>query len=145
MDFETIIGFETHVELKTRTKLFCDCPVKYDASPNTFICPVCTGQPGALPVLNKKAVEHTIQLCRGLAAAHAEGIFHRDLKPENVILTRDGSLKILDFGLAKLVPGPEDAEGTAVPTATRPGVLMGTVGYLSLPSAQSRSHSHSFS
>ena len=61
MDFETIIGFETHVELKTRTKLFCDCPVKYDASPNAFICPVCTGQPGALPVLNKRAVEHTIR------------------------------------------------------------------------------------
>jgi aspartyl-tRNA(Asn)/glutamyl-tRNA(Gln) amidotransferase subunit B len=61
MDFETVIGFETHVELKTRTKLFCDCPVKYEASPNTFVCPVCTGQPGALPVLNKKAVEHTIR------------------------------------------------------------------------------------
>ncbi len=61
MDFETVIGFETHVELKTRTKLFCDCPVKYEASPNAFVCPVCTGQPGALPVLNKKAVEHTIR------------------------------------------------------------------------------------
>ena len=61
MDFETVIGFETHVELKTRTKLFCDCPVKYEGSPNAFTCPVCTGQPGALPVLNKKAVEHTIR------------------------------------------------------------------------------------
>lgn len=61
MDFETVIGFETHVELKTGTKLFCDCPVKYEAAPNAFICPVCTGQPGALPVLNKKAVEHTIR------------------------------------------------------------------------------------
>jgi aspartyl-tRNA(Asn)/glutamyl-tRNA(Gln) amidotransferase subunit B len=61
MDFDIIIGFETHVELKTRTKLFCDCAVKDGAPPNTHICPVCTGQPGALPVLNKKAVEHTIR------------------------------------------------------------------------------------
>ncbi len=61
MDYEVIIGFETHVELKTRTKLFCDCLVKYNAPPNTQICPVCTGQPGALPVLNKKAVEYTIR------------------------------------------------------------------------------------
>jgi Tol biopolymer transport system component len=84
---------------------------------------------GAFPP--RKAVEHAIQLCRGLAAAHARDILHRDLKPENVILTRDGSLKILDFGLAKLVPGPEDAEGSESPTATRPGTLLGTVGYLS--------------
>ncbi len=61
MDYDIIIGFETHVELKTKTKLFCGCPVKDGAPPNTHICPVCTGQPGALPVLNKKAVEHTIR------------------------------------------------------------------------------------
>jgi len=61
MDFEVIIGFETHVELKTKSKLFCDCPVDYEASPNTRICQVCTGQPGALPVLNKKAVEYTVR------------------------------------------------------------------------------------
>ena len=61
MDFEAVIGFETHVELKTRTKLFCDCPVKYESPPNSAVCPVCTGQPGALPVLNKRAVEHTIR------------------------------------------------------------------------------------
>jgi Tol biopolymer transport system component len=83
---------------------------------------------GAFPP--RKAVEHTIHLCRGLAAAHAKGIFHRDLKPENIILTRDGSLKILDFGLAKLALGPEGPSGTDSPTATRPGVLMGTAGYL---------------
>ena len=61
MDYEIIIGFETHVELKTKTKLFCGCAVEDGAPPNTNICPVCTGQPGALPVLNKKAVEHTIR------------------------------------------------------------------------------------
>ena len=61
MNYEPIICFETHVELKTETKLFCDCLVRYDAPPNTHICPVCTGQPGALPVLNKQAVEYAIR------------------------------------------------------------------------------------
>ncbi len=61
MDYEIIIGFETHVELKTKTKLFCGCAVEDGQPPNTHICPVCTGQPGALPVLNKRAVEHTIR------------------------------------------------------------------------------------
>ncbi len=61
MDYEIIIGFETHVELKTKTKLFCGCAVEDGQPPNTHICPVCTGQPGALPVLNKRAVAHTIR------------------------------------------------------------------------------------
>ncbi|MBN2091388.1 Asp-tRNA(Asn)/Glu-tRNA(Gln) amidotransferase subunit GatB [candidate division KSB1 bacterium] len=61
MDYEVIICFETHVELHTATKLFCDCAVEYGAPPNSNICPVCTGQPGALPVLNKKAVEYCIR------------------------------------------------------------------------------------
>ncbi|MFC1868109.1 Asp-tRNA(Asn)/Glu-tRNA(Gln) amidotransferase subunit GatB [Thermodesulfobacteriota bacterium] len=61
MDYDVIICFETHVELNTQTKLFCDCLVSFDSPPNTRICPVCTGQPGALPVLNKKAVEYSIK------------------------------------------------------------------------------------
>ena len=61
MDYEYIICFETHVELNTETKLFCGCGVSYDAPPNTRVCPVCTGQPGALPVLNKKAVEYAVK------------------------------------------------------------------------------------
>jgi len=60
MDYDIIICFETHVELKTQTKLFCDCSVEYEAPPNSHICPVCTGQPGSLPVLNKKAVEYAV-------------------------------------------------------------------------------------
>lgn len=60
-DYEVVIGFETHVELKTRTKLFCGCLVAYDAPPNSRTCPVCSGQPGALPVLNRKAVEFTLR------------------------------------------------------------------------------------
>ncbi len=60
MEFEPVICFEIHAELKTRSKLFCSCAVDPDAAPNTHICPVCTAQPGTLPVLNKRAVEFTI-------------------------------------------------------------------------------------
>ena len=57
MEYDTIICFEIHVELKTKTKLFCACATEYGAPPNAQVCPVCTGQPGSLPVLSKKAVE----------------------------------------------------------------------------------------
>ena len=61
MNFDVIICFETHVELKTRTKLFCDCSVSYDSPQNSEICPICTGQPGALPVLNRQAVADCVR------------------------------------------------------------------------------------
>ena len=61
MDCDVIICFEIHAELSTGTKLFCNCSTNSDAPPNTHICPVCTGQPGTLPVLNKKAVEGCIK------------------------------------------------------------------------------------
>jgi Tol biopolymer transport system component len=87
---------------------------------------------GPLPV--RKAIDFAVQIARGLAAAHEKGIVHRDLKPENIFVTRDGRVKILDFGLAKLKQ-PEDAQGkTDLPTeaeGTEPGVVMGTMGYMS--------------
>lgn len=64
-DFEAIIGIETHVQLSTLTKAFCGCPYNYGAQPNTSICPVCMGLPGALPVLNSKVIEFAVKL--GLA------------------------------------------------------------------------------
>jgi eukaryotic-like serine/threonine-protein kinase len=82
----------------------------------------------------RRAIEFSLQILRGLAAAHEKGITHRDLKPENVFLTNDGRVKILDFGLAKLTR-PEDAatsgEAPTVQVATEPGLVMGTVGYMS--------------
>ncbi|MFA5779013.1 MAG: Asp-tRNA(Asn)/Glu-tRNA(Gln) amidotransferase subunit GatB [Elusimicrobiota bacterium] len=60
MNYETVIGLEVHVHLKTQSKLFCGCSTEFGSVPNSNICPVCTGQPGALPVLNKKAVEFAV-------------------------------------------------------------------------------------
>jgi len=79
----------------------------------------------------RRAIEYGVQIAQGLAAAHEKSIVHRDLKPENVFVTRDGRVKILDFGLAKLTQGEGTADATSVPTATEPGVVMGTLGYMS--------------
>ncbi|MGE5275980.1 MAG: protein kinase domain-containing protein [Acidobacteriota bacterium] len=87
---------------------------------------------GALPP--RKATEIAVQIAHGLAAAHEKGIVHRDLKPENLFLGKDGRVKILDFGLAKLVRRADENEATSAPTAspgTEPGVVLGTVGYMS--------------
>src|SRR5260221_3638206 len=86
---------------------------------------------GPLPV--RRAVVYGIQILRGLAAAHDKGIVHRDLKPENLFLTKDGLIKILDFGIAKLVRHGEEPSALDAETRsqTAAGALMGTVGFTS--------------
>jgi len=87
---------------------------------------------GKLPP--RKAIDYALQIAHGLAAAHEKGIVHRDLKPENLFVTRDGRVKILDFGLAKLTLNEARPEATSLPTATggtEPGVVLGTLGYMS--------------
>ena len=83
---------------------------------------------GPLPL--RKALDYAVQIAHGLAAAHEKGIVHRDLKPDNLFVTKDGRIKILDFGLAKVVP-PKESLTSAAPTLTMPGVAMGTMGYMS--------------
>src|SRR5581483_9327210 len=89
---------------------------------------------GRGPQPARKVIEQGVQIAHGLAAAHEKGIVHRDLKPENLFTTRDGRVKILDFGLAKLKqPGGngQHPSPTAPGDGTEPGMVMGTAGYMS--------------
>jgi serine/threonine protein kinase/Tol biopolymer transport system component len=86
---------------------------------------------GALPV--RLAADYALQIVQGLIAAHDHRIIHRDLKPENLFVTTDGRVKILDFGVAKLQPSPEDSGRSVeeLTTVTKSGAVVGTVAYMS--------------
>ena len=92
------------------------------------------GKLDAGPIPQKQAVDYALQVAKGLSAAHEKGIVHRDLKPENLFVTKDGHLKILDFGLAKKVEAVSPEQQTSAPTGsghTEAGTVMGTMGYMS--------------
>ncbi len=100
---------------------------------------------GPLPL--KKSLDYGQQIAHGLAAAHGRGIVHRDLKPENIFVTRDGRVKILDFGIAKVADVRMDAAATGagtLPAAARTGVgvMLGTVGYMSPEQVRADSVDH---
>lgn len=90
------------------------------------------------------AVGYALQIAQGLAAAHEKKIVHRDLKPENIYITRAGVVKILDFGLAKLIDQQEEANSSALSTyaPTSPGVVLGTFGYMSPEQARGEAVDH---
>jgi serine/threonine-protein kinase len=82
------------------------------------------------PVPPRKALDYARQIAEGLAAAHDKSIVHRDLKPDNIFITNDGRIKILDFGLAKLVQPDDGATRTKIDPETQPGTVLGTAGYM---------------
>ena len=92
----------------------------------------------------RKAIDYGVQIARGLAAAHEKGIVHRDLKPENLFVTKDGRVKILDFGLAKLTQPQSSSEHSALTLTegTEAGVVMGTVGYMAPEQVRGQAADH---
>ena len=103
------------------------------------------------PLAVRRVIDFGVQITKGLAAAHDKGIVHRDLKPENLFVTKDGRVKILDFGLAKLTPHSSLAQhppeaGSSGPTlthqGTEPGMVLGTVGYMSPEQVRGKTVDH---
>src|SRR5437762_8363812 len=89
---------------------------------------------GGTALAQRRVIDSALKIANGLAAAHEKGIVHRDLKPDNIFITKDGRVKILDFGIAKLTQAEGSQSQTDIPTRrvdTGPGVVMGTVGYMS--------------
>src|SRR6266404_5152581 len=89
---------------------------------------------GGSALAPRRAIDYALQIAHGLAAAHERGIVHRDLKPDNIFITKDGRVKILDFGIAKLTQAEGSQSQTDIPTRrvdTGPGIVIGTVGYMS--------------
>ena len=96
---------------------------------------------GVIPL--RKAIDYEVQIAQGLAAAHEKGIVHRDLKPENLFVSKDGRVKILDFGLAKLTqPNGASSMDDTLAQGTEAGMVMGTVGYMSPEQVRGKTADH---
>lgn len=103
----------------------------YDVGPDYLVMEYVDGAPVEPTQSIRKLLDLAVQIGDGMAAAHDRGITHRDLKPENILVTGEGRVKILDFGLAKQAVAPSESGGTQAVTMTQPGLVMGTVAYMS--------------
>src|SRR5690349_9926867 len=103
----------------------------YDVGPNYFVMEYIDGSKLAPTESFRKLLDLAVQIADGLSAAHALSIVHRDLKPENILVTREGRVKILDFGLAKSAASPSGSVATETIGLTNPGTAVGTVEYMS--------------
>ncbi len=107
----------------------------FDIGPDYLVLEYVEGNPLSCPLPEREAVRLAIQIATALEAAHKKGIIHRDLKPGNIMVTDEGSAKLLDFGLAKLYEHKTDATTQEFP-ATQAGAVLGTVAYMSPEQAQ---------
>ena len=117
MTYEAVIGIETHVELGTDSKIFCGCPARFGADPNTNVCPVCLGLPGALPVLNERAIEWIVAIGLALdceiahrSQFHRKNYFYAD-QPKNY--------QISQYDVPVCSGGALDVEVNGLPTRVR--------------------------
>jgi Tol biopolymer transport system component/predicted Ser/Thr protein kinase len=115
----------------------------YDVGPDHLVMEFVEGTPVAPVDSPRKLIDIAVQMSDGLAAAHAAGIVHRDLKPDNILITREGRIKILDFGLAKAAAGEitqEDATRSVVANLTDAGTTVGTIAYMSPEQARGQTN-----
>jgi serine/threonine protein kinase len=106
----------------------------YDVGPDYLVMEYVDGSPVTPPDSPRRLLDIAVQMSEGLAAAHAAAIVHRDLKPDNILITREGKIKILDFGLAKAAHeeiGGEEATRSVTVNLTDPGTTVGTIAYMS--------------
>lgn len=103
----------------------------YDVGTDYLVLEYVEGSPIAPMDSPRKLLDVAVQIADGMAAAHAAGFVHRDLKPDNILVTGEGRVKILDFGLAKHTPVLAETDATLAMAVTDPGSVLGTVAYMS--------------
>ncbi len=111
----------------------------YDIGPDYLVLEYVEGSPVAPQDNPRKLLDIATQIADGMAAAHSAGFTHRDLKPDNILITREGRVKILDFGLAKHATTISETDATLTMALTDPGTVLGTVAYMSPEQARGQS------